>query len=114
MISLPFGLFVLFSLADLGTLNQLTAIPAMTAVVIVLRTSTKQLNWNWVFLHGLVFVLLCAPLVNRLTDAPIELFNYDTFKIPLIIFIILYLSTLTAAIYFVCTDKTYIDESNYS
>lgn len=102
MIVLPFGLYILFSLADFGTLNQLTALLALTAFVIVLRTSTGKLTKKWVLFHGLAFILLCTPLINRLTDVPIELFNYGAFIIPLVIFVILYLATLLTTTFIVC------------
>jgi hypothetical protein len=101
MISLPFGLFVLISLADSGTFNQLTALLALMGFLLLILTWMKPLTKVILFIHGLSFVLLAAPIANRLTDVPIHLFYYGSFIIPLCTFVIFYTLAIVTSVFLI-------------
>ena len=107
MIVLPFGFFFLFSLVEFGSLNQLTALLALLGFILLLRTLRKPVTRTILLLHGLSFLLLVAPIVNRLMDVPVHLFNYAAFLGPLVSFVVLYLTALAIAFFIlVKVDRT--------
>jgi hypothetical protein len=99
MIAMPFGMFVILSLADHGTLNQLTAIMALLAIVLIIRAKATKAPKTVLLLQGLAFILLLLPIVNRLLDVPLELFAYRAFIGPLAAFLVLYAATLMLSAY---------------
>src|SRR4051812_42066079 len=90
MIGLPFFLWLLFTLFDFGNADQLFAFLAVIGLIIIFikRNSTRTVRA--VLLDIVCFVLLASPIVRRLTDVPIEKFDYLAFIIPTIIFVLFY------------------------
>ena len=86
MIGLPFILWLIFSIFDFGNIDQLFAIFGLAGIILNL----SKLKAN-IFVVVLSFLLMLAPIVSRLVQVPIEMFNYLAFQIPLIIFILTYL-----------------------
>ncbi len=86
MIGLPFICWLIFTAFDFGNIDQLFAIFGMIGVGINL---TKWKNNK--LLTIVSFVLMLSPLISRLVQVPIEMFDYLAFEIPLTIFIVTYL-----------------------
>lgn len=87
MIGLPFILWLIFTIFDFGNVDQVFAILGILGIILNL---TKWKTNTMVTI--LSFILMLSPIVSRLVQVPVEMFNYLTFQIPLIIFIITYLS----------------------
>jgi hypothetical protein len=95
MISLPFIFFLSISLfADFGSLRQLSAILAFVGLISTIILTGRQKTKRTLLLEIIVFILLLFPLLERMTSAPISLFNYTAFIMPGISFIILYILSL--------------------
>lgn len=86
MIGLPFFLWLLFTVFDFGNIDQLFALFALLGVCMHL---TKWKNKKLFTL--LSFVLMLSPLIGRMVQVPLEMFNYRAFQIPFAIFVLAYL-----------------------
>lgn len=86
MIGLPFIFWLIFTVFDFGNTDQLFAIFGVIGVGINL---TKWKNKK--LLTIVSFALMLSPIISRLTQVQIEMFDYLAFEIPLTIFIIAYL-----------------------
>lgn len=87
MIGLPFICWLLFTSFDFGNIDQLFAILGIAGVVINLS------KWkNNITLTIVSFILMLTPIISRLMQVPVEMFDYLAFQIPLTIFIITYLT----------------------
>ena len=87
MIGIPFILWLILTVFDFGNIDQLFAILGITGVIL---NFTK---WsNNIPITILCFFLMLSPIISRMMQAPIEMFDYLAFQIPLAIFIILYLT----------------------
>lgn len=86
IIGLPFICWLLFTSFDFGNIDQLFAIFGLVGIVINLT------KWkNNIPLTIISFLLMLSPIISRLLQVKIELFDYLAFQIPLIIFVITYL-----------------------
>jgi hypothetical protein len=94
MIALPFFLFLIFSLFEIGTLKQGSAILAFIGLISVGNLTVLKLTKWTLLLEIIAFILLFMPLLDRLTDVPIKLFFYVSFIIPFIGFIVFYTISL--------------------
>lgn len=86
MTGLPFILWLIFTIFDFGNIDQVFAIFGLTGIILNLskwRTNT--------IVTILSFLLMLSPIISRLVQVPIEMFNYLAFQIPLMIFTITYL-----------------------
>ncbi|WP_299521822.1 hypothetical protein [Winogradskyella sp.] len=86
MIGLPFILWLIFTSFDFGNSDQIFAISGLIGIIINFTKYGKPTLGKI-----LSFVLMILPIVRRMTEIPIEKFNYLTFQIPLLIFVIAYL-----------------------
>lgn len=87
MIGLPLILWLIFTAFDYGNIDQLFAIFGLIGIVLNLT------KWRTnIIVTILSFILMLSPLISRLVQVPIEMFNYLAFQIPLTIFIITYLT----------------------
>lgn len=86
MIGLPFICWLIFTIFDFGNIDQLFAIFGVIGVGINL---TKWKNNK--LLTIVSFALMLSPLVSRMVQVPIEMFDYLAFQIPLTIFMVSYL-----------------------
>jgi hypothetical protein len=86
MIGLPFILWLIFTSFDFGNSDQIFAISGLIGLIINFTKYGKPILGKI-----LSFILMILPIVRRLTEIPIEKFNYLTFQIPLLIFVIAYL-----------------------
>ena len=86
MIGLPFFLWLIFTTFDFGNIDQLFAIFGLIGIILNLT------KWRTnIIVTILSFILMLSPIISRLVQVPIEMFDYLSFKIPLTIFIITYL-----------------------
>ena len=86
MIGIPFLMWIIFTSFDFGNIEQIFAILGMAGIIL---NFTKY--WKLRVIKILSFILMILPLIKRMTETPIEKFNYIAFQIPLLIFIITYL-----------------------
>ena len=61
-------------------------------IIFMKLSSTRTLKM--VLIDIVCFLLLAAPIVRRMAVVPIEKFNYLTFIIPMVIFVLLYLLSI--------------------
>ena len=87
MIRLPFICWLIFTSFDFGNIDQLFAILGVVGIVINLSKWKNNIPFTIIS-----FLLMSSPIISRMVQVPIELFDYLAFQIPLIIFIIMYLT----------------------
>lgn len=86
MIGLPLLLWLVWTSFEFGNSDQIFAIFGLIGLLLILTKYYKRR-----IIKILSFVLMLTPIVRRLTEVPLEKFNYLAFQIPLIIFIVTYL-----------------------
>lgn len=87
MIGLPSILWLIFTVFDFGNIDQVFAIFGFIGITLNLT------KWKTnIIVNILSFLLMLSPIISRLVQVPIEMFNYLAFQIPLSIFIISYLT----------------------
>tara|TARA_R110002033_G_scaffold170433_3_gene212931 strand:+ start:84047 stop:84343 length:297 start_codon:yes stop_codon:yes gene_type:complete len=86
MIGIPFVVWLFWTSFEFGNNDQIFAVIGLIGLISVF---TKYYN-NRV-LRVLIFGSMLTPIVRRLTEIPIEKFNYLAFQIPLLIFITTFL-----------------------
>lgn len=87
MIGLPFILWLIFTTFDFGNINQLFAIFGLVGITLNLT------KWRTnIIVTILSFLLMLSPIISRLVQVPLEMFDYLAFQIPLTIFIVTYLT----------------------
>ena len=87
MIGVPFIFWLILTSLDFGKIDQLFAI--LGIVGIILNFTKWQ---NKVLTTIISFLFMLSPIASRLIQVPLGKFNYLAFQIPLIIFIITYLT----------------------
>jgi hypothetical protein len=87
MNGLPFILWLIFTTFDFGNIDQLFAIFGLIGITLNLT----KLRTN-IIVTILSFLLMISPIISRLVQVPLEMFDYLAFQIPLTIFIITYLN----------------------
>lgn len=86
MIGVPFILWLVFTIFDFGNFDQIFAVLGITGVIL---NFTKWRNKIPVTIIS--FILMLSPIISRMIQVPIEMFNYLAFQIPLAVFFISYL-----------------------
>ena len=94
MIGLPFFIWLLFTLVDFGNTDQLFAFLSVIGLTIIFMKLSSTRTLKMVLIDIVCFLLLAAPIVRRMAVVPIEKFNYLTFIIPMVIFVLLYLLSI--------------------
>jgi hypothetical protein len=94
MMALPFFLWLLFTMFDVGSIDQLYGLLAITGLVTIYINHNKTRTSRILILDFLCFILLASPLVSRMNAVPIELFNYFAFIIPTALFALFYAASL--------------------
>ena len=82
MIGIPFIVWLFWTSFEFGNNDQIFAVFGLIGLVSVFTKYFKNR-----VLKILIFGLMLTPIVRRLTEIPIDKFNYLAFQIPLIIFI---------------------------
>ncbi len=94
MIGLPFICWLHFTSFKFGNIDQLFAIFGVVGIVINLT------KWkNNIPLTIISFILMLSPIISRLAQVQIEMFDYLAFQIPLTIFVVTYLTFIVMNIY---------------
>ena len=86
MIGLPFIFWLIFTSFEFGNSDQIFAVFGLIGLILNF-TKYGKLRLGKI----LSFILMILPISRRLTEIPIQKFNYLAFQIPLLIFIITYL-----------------------
>ena len=94
MIGLPFFVWLAFTLVDFGNIDQLFAFLAVFGLILIVITRNKQRTLSALVLDIFCFILIASPLVARMKEVPIELFNYNAFIIPTGLFVLFYFVSL--------------------
>ena len=95
MIALPFLIYLCLNMFGLGTIFQImTSIIGILGLVMIMKQMRQKVTLKRIFIELLGLIMLTIPLIERLTSVSIELFDYLTFKIPTILFLVLYLVSL--------------------
>lgn len=90
MIGLPFIFWLIFTSFNFGNNDQIFASLGLIGLLI---NFTKLVKHRIVKI--LCFILMISPIIRRLSEVPIEKFNYLAFQIPLLIFVMCYLFYIT-------------------
>jgi hypothetical protein len=99
MIALPFIFFIVFTMyGSEGALTAFTSIAGLAGLLLLLYLLRFKKSRRIILIELCAFILLCAPLIDRLTSVPIELFNYPLFIIPVISFVTCYFLSLIFAL----------------
>jgi hypothetical protein len=95
MIALPFIFFIVFTMfGSEGSQTAATSIASFVGLLLLLYLLRFKKSRRIILIELGVFILLCAPLIDRLTSVPIELFNYSLFIIPVISFVTCYIISI--------------------
>lgn len=86
MIGLPLIFWIIFTSFEFGNSDQIYAILGLIGFILNF-TKYGKLRLGKL----LSFTLMITPIIRRLTEVPIEKFNYLAFQVPLLIFVITYL-----------------------
>lgn len=87
MIGLPFICWLLFTVFDFGNIDQIFAIFGVIGIIL---NFTKWKNNVWI--TTISFILMLSPIIGRMFQVPLKLFDYLQFEIPFAIFVIGYLT----------------------
>ena len=94
MVGLPFFFWLVFTLFDFGNIDQLFALMAVIGLILCTKTLNSPRTFKNILFEVLIFILLCSPLIRKMSFVPIELFNYLAFIIPFSTFVLLYIISL--------------------
>lgn len=83
MIGLPFLFWLIWTSFEFGNSDQIFAVFGLIGFIMMFTKLYKKR-----ILKILTFGLMIIPIVRRLTEVPLEKFNYVTFQIPFLIFIL--------------------------
>ena len=110
MVSLPMFVYLLFTVVDFGTTEQIFAAVALFGLIIHFLHLSFESKTKKVIVDIFVFACLLSPLIQRMLAVPLERFNYSWFLIPAIAFASLYLATLVLRIVHALTAKPLVEE----
>jgi len=82
-IGIPFICWLAWTSFDVGNNDQVFAVLGLIGSILLFTN-----YYRYRVLKILCLGLMLTPIGRRLTEVPIEVFNYQSFKIPLLIFII--------------------------
>ena len=93
MISLPFGFWLAFNIFQFGELEQLFAFIGVLGIVLNIIRLKRNL---FISITGFVFMLI--PLFSRFYVVSYSKFNYLSFQIPFILFVLTYLVSMVLSV----------------
>jgi hypothetical protein len=91
MICLPFICLLTFSIIEFGSRFNLMAILAGIGFLLLFIPFKEYSLKASLRIHVVAFLLLLSPLVERLISVPLYLFNYASFIVPCVIFLLFYI-----------------------
>jgi hypothetical protein len=102
IVAIPFILYLIsasISIFNLDGINQsVTSLIGIIGLILIIKNFEEE-TFKSVFINFLGFLILLVPLIERLSSVSIELFNYLSFKIPLILFIVLFFINMLISIF---------------
>lgn len=99
VIVLPFITFIFFNLFGYeGAITTLTSLAGVTGLLALLVLMRYKFSKRILLIETLAFLLLCAPIIERLTSVPLGLFNHAMFIMPLIGFVLFYVINLFSSL----------------
>lgn len=93
-ISIPFILFLIFSLLDFGSTEQIFSVLGLAGVIGLLMISREETDWKKLLAEVLCFLCMASPIAWRMLDSPLSDFNYRAFILPAGIFGICFLLSI--------------------
>jgi hypothetical protein len=90
MVGLPFGVWLILSSFNFGSIDQLFSILAIIGLTL---NYSKWKNSIPVIVTS--FIFLASPIVSRMVQVPIEMFDYLAFEIPLVTFVLAYMMSIS-------------------
>ena len=111
MVSLPMFVYLLFTVADFGTTEQIFAAIAMFGLIIHFLHLSFKNKIKKLAVDLFVFACLLSPIIQRMVMLPLERFNYTLFILPALCFTIFYLVTLVLRTVHVLTNKPEAEEN---
>jgi hypothetical protein len=102
IIAIPFIIYLIsasISIFYLEGINQsVTSLISIVGLIIIIK-HFKEETFKSVYISFLGFLMLLVPLIERLSSISIELFNYLSFKIPVILFVVLFFIYMLISIF---------------
>lgn len=83
MIGIPLICWIVFTISDFGNIDQLFAVLAMLGIILNLTKWKSKVP-----IAMLSFMMMLLPIISRMLQIPVEMFNYLSFTIPFSVFII--------------------------
>ena len=93
-VSFPMILYLLFTVGDFGTAQQIVSGIALTGLIIHFWHPTFKSKTRKLVVNAIVFLFLLTPMVQKLLTLPLERFLYEWFLLPAVCFITLYVASL--------------------
>jgi hypothetical protein len=87
MIGLPIIIWLFFTAFHFGNIDQIFAILGLVGIAL---NFTKWKNSVYATITS--FIIMLSPIISRLIQVPIKMFDYLAFQIPLAIFILAYVT----------------------
>ncbi len=94
MIGIPFFFWLLFSVFNFGYIDQVFALMAASGLILIFRNWNKTRTQKILLIDFSCFILLVTPIIGRLSDVPLYMFNYMAFIVPTAVFVFSYLISL--------------------
>jgi uncharacterized membrane protein len=94
IVGLPFLLWLAFTVFDFGNIDQLFALLAVLGLILTSRNWNKTRTLKILLVDFVCFFLLAVPVMGRLNEVPLSMFNYGAFIIPAAVFVLCYLISL--------------------
>lgn len=85
-ISIPFIVWLIFSLLDFGSTEQIFSVLGLAGVIGLLMISREETDWKKLLAEVLCFLCMASPIAWRMLEAPLSDFNYRAFILPAAIF----------------------------
>lgn len=98
MAGIPFILFLIFSLIDLGTMTEIGAFLGVGGLVLLFLIRNNKNPVKILVGEMAAFLLLIAPILIRIKSLPANLFVYTGFLLPLFLFLLFYGLTLLVSL----------------
>lgn len=93
-VSFPLMLYLLFTLGDFGTAQQVFSGIAFVGLIIHFLHLSFKNKTTKLIINTIVFAFLLTPIVQKLFTLPLVRFNYRWFLVPAILFTALFLTSL--------------------
>jgi hypothetical protein len=117
IIAIPFIIYLIsasISIFYLEGINQsVTSLISIVGLIIIIK-HFKEETFKSVFISFLGFLMLLVPLIERLSSISIELFNYLSFKIPVILFVVLFFIYMFISIFDYYKNKKILNSQQLS